>query len=326
MCMLKLLHVKRDGSTFDISGLVEQVKWSGRKGSAARTLEVTLIDSSSSGLGRSNIDIEDGQSCVFYWKGNELFRGLIMSQQQSDKQTMPIKAYDLGVHFANSKDTFTYKNQTASQIFIDCCNRLQIPYNEVAETSYKVGELAKSKTTHFDVIQDGLSQTYKATGNRFFPIALNGKMNLLHRKNNVLQWVIETGVNLSSYTYKKSIEKVRTRIKLISNKDAVLAQKVNSELEERIGVFQEINTPKDDLNKAQLNELVNSMLDEKGQTDKSLTISGLGIPEIYTGIGVYVIIKELGIAQTFYVDQDTHTFKGRQHTMSLTLNWANDVE
>lgn len=324
--MIRLLHVKRDGSIFDISGLVEQVKWGGRKGSAARTLEVSLLDSSRCGLGRTNIDIEDGQSCVFYWNDTELFRGLIMSQQQSDKQKMPIKAYDLGIHFSNSKDTFTYKNKTASQIFIDCCNRLQVPYNEVADTSYRIGELPKAKTTHFDVIQDSLSQTYKATGNRFFPIAIGGKMNLLHRKETILQWVIESGVNLSSYTYKKSIEKIKTRVKLISNKDAVLAQTINSALEERIGVFQEIETPKDDLNKAQLNELVNSMLVEKGQTDKSLSVSGIGIPEIYTGIGVYVIIKELGIAQTFYVDQDTHTFKGRQHTMSLTLNWANDVK
>ena len=91
--MIRLLHVKRDGSIFDISGLVEQVKWGGRKGSAARTLEVSLLDSSRCGLGRTNIDIEDGQSCVFYWNDTELFRGLIMSQQQSDKQKMPIKAF-----------------------------------------------------------------------------------------------------------------------------------------------------------------------------------------------------------------------------------------
>ena len=325
MDMMNLLHIKRDGSVSDITGLVEQVKWSGRKGSAARNIEVSLLDSDRCGLGRSDIDIEDGQSCIFYWNGIELFRGLIMTQQQSNKMKMPIKAYDVGIHLANSKDSFTYKNNTASQIFIDCCNRLQIPYNQVDETGYKIKELPKPKTTYFDVIQDSLSQTHKATEKRFFPIALEGKMNLIYRKNAVLQWVIEDGVNLESYTYKKSIEKVRTRVKLISNKDKVLVQKVNSALEEKIGVFQEINTPKDDLNTAQLNELVTSMLEEKGKTDKSLAISGLGIPEIYSGIAVYVIIKDLGISQTFYVDQDTHTFKGRKHTMSLNLNWANDI-
>ena len=323
--MIKLLHVKRDGSVFDISELVEQVKWSGRKGSAARTVEVSLLDSNRAGLERSNIDVEDGQSCIFYWNDKELFRGLIMSQQQSNKMKMPIKAYDLGVHFANSKDTFTYKNKTADQIFVDCCNRLQIPYNVVAGTGYVIRELPKPKTTYFDVVQDSLSQTYKATGERFFPISLEGKMNLLHRKETILQWVIEDGVNLSSYTYKKSIEKVKTRIKLLSNKEKVLAQRTNDALEQKFGVFQEINTPSDDLNQAQLKELVDSMISEKGQTDKSLIISGLGIPEIYSGIGVYVIIKDLGIEQTFYVDQDVHTFKGRKHTMSLTLNWANDI-
>ncbi len=322
---MKLLHIKRDGTTYDITGLVEQVKWSGRKASAARSLEVSLLDCEKSGLKRAEIDAEDGQSVMFFWQGKELFRGMLMTQEHGDNKKLPVKAYDLGIHFSNSKDTFSYSRKTADAIFKDSCNRLQIPYGEVASTGYSIKELAKSKTSHFDIIEDALSQTYKATGKRFFPLAMDGRMHLLRRADNILQWVIEDGVNLTSYKYKKSIEKVKTRIKLVSNKNVVLAQKINSELEAKIGVFQEINTPSDDLNSAQLAELAASMANEKGQAEKSLTVSGIGIPEVYSGIGVYVIIKALGLSQTFYVDQDTHTFKGNKHTMSLTLNYANDV-
>ncbi len=322
--MITLLHIKNDGAVFDISSLVEQVKWGGRKGSAARYIEVSLFDCDKNSHKRAEIDAEKGERCIFYWDKVELFRGIIMSQSQSDKAKMPIKAYDLGIHLANSKDTFSYKNKTASQIFVDCCNRLQIPYSDVAETGYVINELPKPKTTYFDVIQDALSQTFKAKGERFFPLAQEGQMRLIHRKDNVLQWVIEPGVNLTGYTYKKSIEKVKTRVKLLSNKDKVLQQAVNNELENKIGMFAEIETPSDDLNTAQLKELVESTLKEKGKTEKSLTISGIGIPDIISGVAVFVLINKIGISQTFYVDQDTHTFKGNKHTMSLTLNMADD--
>ena len=51
----------------------------------------------------------------------------------------------------------------------------------------------------------------------------------------------------------------------------------------------------------------------------------MGIAEVISGIGVYIIIPELEISRTFYVDEDTHTFEDNKHTMSLKLNYANDL-
>ena len=56
----------------------------------------------------------------------------------------------------------------------------------------------------------------------------------------------------------------------------------------------------------------------------SLSVEALGIPDVISGVGVYVKIDELGLEQTFYVDEDTHTFSGNVHTMSLTLNAVNE--
>ena len=44
---------------------------------------------------------------------------------------------------------------------------------------------------------------------------------MIKRKDSILQWVVETGRNLISYDYTCSIEKVKTRIKLLS-KDCLL--------------------------------------------------------------------------------------------------------
>ena len=85
------LILYKNGSAYDISELAENIKWKGRKGSAARTLEVSLSDS---GKARSGIDVTEGNHIVFCYNKKELFRGIIMSQQQSGNFKMPIKAYD----------------------------------------------------------------------------------------------------------------------------------------------------------------------------------------------------------------------------------------
>lgn len=317
--------VFKDGTTYDMSELVGKVTWGGRKGSAARYVTVTLLDDDGWKHARSGIDVTRGNQCAFYWEGKELFRGILMQQKQSEKKTMSVKAYDNGIYLANNKDTFNYTNKKASEIFVDICNRFQLPYTTVADTGYVIPELPKPKTTALDAILDALSLTFKATGIRYYVMSSGGKLSLIRRRENLLQWVIETGVNLESYDYSVSIEKIKTRIKLLSKEDTVVAEAANAELEKLIGVFQDIDKPDDNMEQANITDMVKAMLDEQSLPDKSLSISALGLPDVISGIGVFVTIKELGISKSFYIDEDTHTFEGNHHMMKLKLNLATDT-
>jgi len=310
---------------YDVTELVESVKWQGRKGSSARTLTAQLVDDDGYKHARAGIDVEQGQQCLFSYNGAELFRGIIMSQTQNNKKKLTIKAYDNGIYLANNKDTFTYENKTASEIFRDCCTRFGLPTGEVAECTYRIPELTKPKTTIFDAIADALSLDFDATGIRHYVSSDKGKISLLTRRENIMQWVIEVGQNLTAYTYTKSIENVKTRVKMVSKEGTTLAEQSLAGLEEKIGVFQEIDKPDESLTPAQINDLIASILEEKGTPARTLNLDAIGIPEVISGIGVYIIIPELNLSRTFYVDSDTHTFKGNLHTMSLKLNYANDL-
>lgn len=315
------LILYRDGKTYDISELVESIKWKGRKGSAARSVSISLLDSKNV---KSGIDVTKGHQLIFSYKGKELFRGMIMSQQQSESFKMPITAYDNGIYLANNKDTFVYENKTVHDIFIDVCKRFGIKYSDAAKTSYKIPELTKSKTTAWDAILDAISQDFKATGTKYYVNSSKGVLSLVKRRENILQWVLETGGNIMSYTYKRSIEDIKTRLKILSDEDKVYAVKKNTELEKKIGIFQDIEKKDDDLSEAKLQEHIKETLKEISTPEISLNVEALGIPEVISGVGVYVIIDELGIKRTFYVDEDTHTFKGGSHTMNLTLNSVNE--
>lgn len=310
---------------YDISDLVVQVKWGGRKGSSSRTIDVTLLDDDQQENARAGVNVEDGNQCIFSWDGKELFRGILMKQGQTQKKQLTFKAYDNGIYLANNKDTFVYTNKTADFIFKDICTRFGLPYSEAAACSYKVPELTKPKTTAFDAIADALSQDFNATGTRHYIDSQKGSLRLLTRKENVMQWVLEVGQNIISYNSSVSIEKVKTRIKLLSDEGTVLAEKKDAALEKKIGVMQDIDEPDETLNSAQLQELVSSMLDESKAPARSLKLDTLGIPDVVSGLGVFVIIPALGISKTFYVDEDTHTFKDNYHRMTVTLNEARDL-
>lgn len=325
MSDIKLVVVK-GGTAYDMSELVQSVRWSGRKGSAARSLYVSFIDDDGYGHTRTELDVEEGHQCIFYWQGKELFRGMFMKQEQSKNKTLTATAYDNGIYLSNNKDTFNYTNTKASDVFVDVCKRFGIPYGAVADTSYQIPELPKPKTTGWDVICDALSLTYKATGIRYYPVCVGDEIRLLERRENILQWVIETGVNLEDYKLSKSIEKVKTRVKLLSKEGTVLAEAVDSELEKKVGVFQTVDKADDEMNSAQLNELVKTTLEENNKPERLLNVTARGLSDVYTGVGVFIIIKELGISKTYYVEEDNHTFQGRNHTMKLKLVLAQDTE
>lgn len=319
------LYIYHGKKGWDVSGLVQEITWSGRKGSLARTLEATLLDDDAKGQDRMRLDVENGYTCVFKWKGKEKFRGIIMRQTQSEKKELKIKAYDECIYLANSKDSFSFKNKTATAIFKSCLKRAGLSLGTAVNTGYKIKSLQKPKSYFSDCLLDALSTTYKKTKKRYYIRADGGKVSLLRRKEHVTQWVLEVGENISGYTYDKSIEKIKTRFRIYSDKGKVVYEKKNAKMEKKLGRFMMVESVDDKQNDAQIRRLVNSLVEENGHPEESLSVSSLGIISAIAGGCLFVIIPHLKIRRTFYIDEDKHTFKGETHTMSLTLNFATDA-
>jgi len=327
MGKISLIVMKTGANTgSEISQLVDNIKWAGRRGSPTRTLTITLLDDDGYKHTRSEVDIEDGYHCVFSYDGKELFRGIFMRQEASNSKTATYKAYDLGIYLSNNKDTFVYENKRADEVFSDVCGRFSIPVGSAAKTGYTIPDLTKKKTTGWDAIADALSLDYENTGKKHYVFSEKGKLYLRERTEMMLQWVLEVGVNITQYKYSKSLEKVKTRIKLLSDEGTVLAQESDADLEKKIGILQDIDTPDETLTTAQIKTLAKTMLNEGKQTEKKLTLNNvIGLPDVISGVGVFVKIPHVDLTKTFYVDSDSHTFKGNMHTMNLQLNLTSET-
>lgn len=318
---------------YDISGIVQKTVWSGRKNSPARSLQLELMDDPAlGGNNRAGVDVYSGNHLIFLEDGSELFRGIIMRQTQTQGLTLSVTAYDYAIYLSNNKDGFSYRKKTVTEIFLDVCKRYGISRGTVASVAYKIPVLVETNTTIYDLLCNALSQTYKATGERFYIMSKGGKLHLMRRKEQLTKVVLETGQegseygNLTQYSYSKDITNTKTRLKLISQNGKVMAQWFDSDLEEKIGMMQDVQTPDDKLKNKQLKTLVITMLDGLKKPAESLTVTAFGISTIYSGVAVYISIPEIGVGRTFYVDSDTHTWDGDYHTMQLTLNFASDIE
>lgn len=328
---MTLLLTRSDG-IYDITNLVEEIKWSGRKGAAPRSLTVSLLDTSE--YDRSGIDVAQGQSLVFYWNGVELFRGMIMKQVDSDDKMMRITAYDICRYLANNRDSFSYENKTLSYIFRDVCKRFEIPIGEVAECNYQTEDLSGSSSIAWDILCDAMYETYQYTGERYFIYADGEKVNLIKRKDSMILWVAETGGNITAYKRTRDFGNIITRVKLLGDEDALITQEINSELEEKFGIFQSVEKPDSDLAKSKYKQIAKNILEFDGRPDCYTDIEAVGITDCITGAAMQLIIPEISVDGVFYIDEDEHTFsadqgsfdEGFNHTMKLTLRSTNDIQ
>lgn len=316
---------RKSGIGYDISELVSTIKWGGRKGSAARSCQLKLLDDTGFHHDRAAIDVEKGDQMLLYVAGDEVFRGMFMDDTESNDPTCTVKAYDNGIYLANNTDSFQYEKKTADYIFKDVCARYNIPTGDVASCSHVIEDLTEESKKAWDTVQEALSEDFKATKIRHYVNSSKGKLSLVERKKQLVQYVLEPETNITDYTYKRSTSNTITRVKVLSSEGSVVSTKINSELEKYIGIFQDVEKADKDMTEAQIQELVQGVLDDKGGVEKSLTVTSLGVPAIISGVAVYVRIPKRNISRSFYVDEDTHTFSQNKYTMQLTLNYTDDI-
>lgn len=319
--MIELFVVRANG-TFDLP--VQSVEWSGQKLKAPRSLTATVVSTQRGLHQKQPVDV--GDQILFRYKGAELFRGTIFNKERTYGGELSLTAYDDLFYLTQNTDRYLFTNKSLGEILKRICSDFQIPLGTVAETPHKMTRRFDGQPL-FDIVMTAISLTYKHTGVKYYLYCDKGKLNLVKRADQAKKWVIEDGVNLVSYTFGQSAEEMATRIKLESGEDKkiIVAKIDNPTLQKRFGIIQHYEQVSEKLNKAQLLQRAQSMLKEKAKIQESFSLDALGIPDVISGSAVYVANAELGVRSAFYVDEDTHTFEGKDHQMSLTLTKTDEL-
>ncbi|MCY7809235.1 phage portal protein [Bacillus spizizenii] len=299
--------------------VAESVSLEGHRYQAPRSIEATIVIKQGD---QTYYSVTEGDTVLFKWKGKELFRGIVFARTP-DEHTLAFSAYDMLQYLVKNQDVYVFSNQRADQMIKRIANDFQIPTTSIANTGHTIKSLViKNDTTLYDIILKALKQTKSQTGRHYQLYSKKGKLGLRAWPDPSEVWVLETGVNITGYQYSTSINDTATRVVLRRQKDnkTYKASAKDSSGLNKYGVLQYTETVTDDINQAQLQQRADVRLAEKKGVKKELkNIQAVGIPEVQSGLPVYISIPEAGIKKTYWVDTDRHEFKGTKHTMTIDV-------
>ncbi len=315
--MMIELFVIKDTEWLEL--VAESVSLEGHRFQAPRSIEATIVIKQGD---QTYYSVTEGDTVLFKWKGKELFRGTVFARTP-DEHTLAFSAYDMLQYLVKNQDVYVFSNQRADQMIRRIANDFQIPTASIANTGHTIKSLViKNDTTLYDIILKALKQTKSQTGRNYQLYSEKGKLGLRAWPDPAEVWVLETGVNITGYQYSTSINDTATRVVLRRQKDnkTYKASAKDSSGLNKYGVLQYTETVTDEINQAQLQQRADVRLAEKKGVKKELkNIQAVGIPEVQSGLPVYISIPEAGIKKTYWVDTDRHEFKGTKHTMTIDV-------
>ncbi|MCP1461948.1 phage protein D [Bacillus amyloliquefaciens] len=87
-----------------------------------------------------------------------------------------------------------------------------------------------------------------------------------------------------------------------------------------------METVSGNINQAQLQQRANVLQSQKKGVKKELkSIQAIGIPDLQSGLPVYISIPEVGVKKKYWIDSDKHEFKGSSHTMRIDVVEKNTI-
>ncbi|WP_342502223.1 phage portal protein [Bacillus sp. FSL R5-0397] len=330
--MIELFAI-RNGTMYEL--VTESVTLQGQRYQAPRSIQANIITKQGS---QTYYRVSEGDTVLFKWKGKELFRGIVFSRTPVEGK-LTFTAYDMLQYLVKNQDVYVFSNQRADQILRRIGADFQIPMTSIANTGHVMKSLVfKNDTSLYDIILKALKETKRQTGRNYQIYSAKGKMGLRAWPDPEDVWVIESGVNLIGYQYSTSIEETATRVKMRTSVDEqgknkkkgsksdIVVIEQDKAGQSQYGILQHVETVTGQINQPQLQKRAKVRLAEKkGVKQEVKSIQALGIPELQSGLPIYLKIPEINIKKTYWIDQDKHEFNGVKHTMTIDVVEKNSM-
>lgn len=320
--MLELLIDNKDGNVWDVSQVLSSVTWKTSRIGKPGSLDFTFIKN---GIYEdSSFKYNNGDIIRFCKDGANVFYGYIFSIDEGKDEAVKISCYDQIRYLMNS-ETYVLKDVTASDVVRKIAAAFNLKIGRIDDTGYRIPTMVEDGKRLLDTICKALDLTLINSGRNFFLFDDFGELSIRNSEDFLLDFFIGDSSLMYNYTSKRSIdEDTYNKIKLYKdNKDTgkrEVYQAQDSANMAKWGVLQLCQSVDEEMNAAQINELLNTLIAVKNRETKSLKIEAIGDIRVRAGCYVPIVIQEYGINQPFLVDECTHRlFDGEEHTMSIEL-------
>ncbi len=320
--MLAIYIDKKDGNVWNISQLVADVTWKTSRIGKAGSLSFTLIKNSpdqDQSFKYSNGDIV----YVQMQDGTKVFYGYIFSIDGGKDEAIKITCYDQ-LRYLMASDTYVFSNVTASEVVRQIATDFRLKLGRIDDTGYMIPGMSEDNQKLMDIICKALDLTLINTGKNYVFFDDFGALSVRNVEDFLLDFIIGDNSLMTDYSHRVSIDSdTYNVIKLYrDNKETgkrEIYQAHDSVNMAKWGVLQLYQSVDENMNFAQIDEMLKALSALKNRETKSLKIEAIGDIRVRAGRYVRIMIEEYGINQPFLVDECTHSFDGVNHMMSLEL-------
>ncbi len=305
------------GNNIMLPAVIEDVaiEWERQGQPGKMTFEVAKTD---------GLSFQEGDPCRFSVDGTPIFYGFVFekSRKGNNPKVIKVTAYDQ-LYYLKNKDTYVYTNKTATELIRMIAEDFQLRLGSLVDTGYKIASRVEDDQTLFDIIQNALDETLKATGQMYVLYDDAGKLALKSLGELKLNMLVDDET-AGDYDYKSSIaSQTYNKIKLsYENKDTGTREIYIAQDGSHInqwGVLQYYEKLDNSTNAKAMADALLGLYNTKTRTLKLQDV--LGDIRVRAGSMLVVMLGlgDLNVSNYFLVEQVKHSFEDGMHLMDLKL-------
>ncbi|GIQ70904.1 hypothetical protein DUZ99_08775 [Xylanibacillus composti] len=310
----------------EIAALITGMTWSGDIVQAPRRLEFNLRNTTN-GENRA-LPLAEGDTIRWLQDGQEQFRGILFSSSRNGRAEESWVAYDESIYLTRNTDSRRIRRQTATQFIRELCADFHLQTGELDDTGYVIPDLKMANQSLWNMMVMALTETAKQNQQRFHLQSREGKLHLVNRSRNVLQWMLRSGSTLLDISATRSIEEMSTRVKVVASdrdRNPVEAVREDAALVARYGLMQHLESVDPEMTRSEMDQLARSLLAAVGKVQQQTEVEAIGNLDVLAGKLIYVKDALTETDGAFYVSSDSHTIGPTGHRMRLTLSFTDDL-
>ena len=312
-CELLIQH----GANAMLPPVVEDVtiEWERQGQPGKMTFEVVKTD---------GLSFQEGDPCRFSVDGTPIFYGFVFekSRNGSNPAVIQVTAYDQ-LYYLKNKDTYVYENKTARDLIKMIAEDFKLNIGDIESTGHTIASRVEDNQTLFDIIQNALDATLKATGKMFVLYDDVGKLTLKSIGNMKLGVLIDEDT-AGDYDYTSSIaSQTYDKVKLTyENKDTGKREVYIAQDSSHInqwGVLQYYEKLDSNGNAKAMADALLDLYNTKTRTLRLKDVLGDIRVRAGTLLVVMLGLGDINVSNYLMVEQCKHTFKDGMHLMELKM-------
>ncbi len=270
----------------------------------------------------NNINFYEGDNICIKTDKSNIFFGYIFTKKIIDNEIISIVAYN-SIRYFITRDTYIYKNKTASQVLKMICADFGLKIGDIEETGYIIPYRIEENQTILDIIYTALDLTKRFNNKDYILFDDFGKISLKSYENMKLPILIDCDKYAINYYHTTSIDKnVYNSIKVsVKNKKTKV---ISTYLEEDInnknkwGTLRRFERLPNDFNNIQAKNYAKNILDIYNKINENVEIVCFGDKRLKAGNLISVVINKK--SRYMLVKECIHTIKNNEHIMKLILS------